>query len=90
MPIPDPTPIVRFIHLDNLHVYLTRGGIFAPNFEPADGLVYKPNHNVEIQQRRSVSAVPCGPGGSLHDYVPFYFGYLSPMMFNLKTGWVAG
>jgi hypothetical protein len=26
----------------------------------------------------------------LHDYVPFYFGYLSPMLLQLKTGRVAG
>ena len=26
----------------------------------------------------------------MHDYVPFYFGYLSPMLFQLKTGSVAG
>lgn len=26
----------------------------------------------------------------MHDYVPFYFGPLSPMMLNLKTGRVAG
>jgi len=26
----------------------------------------------------------------VHDYVPFYFGYLSPMMLNLKTGRVPG
>lgn len=26
----------------------------------------------------------------IHDYVPFYFGYLSPMMLNLETGRVGG
>ncbi len=26
----------------------------------------------------------------IHDYVPFYFGYLSPMMLKLKTGQVVG
>ena len=26
----------------------------------------------------------------MHDYVPFYFGYLSPMLLQLKTGRVAG
>ncbi len=26
----------------------------------------------------------------LHDYVPFYFGYLSPMLLRLNTGRVAG
>ena len=90
MPPPNPTPILRFIHERNLHLYLARGGIHAPSNEPDDGLVYQTNHDVEIQQKRSVRQIPCGPGGVVHDYVPFYFGFLSPMMFQLKTGRVAG
>jgi len=35
-----------------------------------------------------VTPVECGPGGCVLDYVPFFFGPLSPMMFRLKTGWV--
>lgn len=27
------------------------------------------------------------PGGSLGEYVPFYFGRLSPMLLNIKTGY---
>ncbi|GAF98949.1 unnamed protein product, partial [marine sediment metagenome] len=34
--------------------------------------------------------IPCGPGGFIHDYIPFYFGYLSPMLLQLHTGRVAG
>lgn len=90
MAVPLPTPILRFIHVDNLHISLRRRGIWAPNHEPKDGLVYRTIHNVEIQQRRRVTSVPRGPKGNVHDYVPFYFGYLSPMMLNLKTGRVPG
>lgn len=87
---PDPTPILRFIHVDNLHVYLRRGGIHAPNSTPNDGLVYRTNHNADIQAQRRIQRVPCGPGGAVHDYASFYFGYLSPMMLQLKTGRVPG
>jgi hypothetical protein len=45
---------------------------------------------VEIQGVRHIRNLPCGPGGTLHDYVPFYFGYLSPMLLQLKTGRVTG
>jgi hypothetical protein len=88
MTVPIPTPILRFIHLDNLPVVLQRGALHAPHFTPQDGLVYRTIHNVEIQQERHVRPVPCGPRGTIHDYVPFYFGYLSPMLLQLKTGQV--
>ncbi len=27
MPVPNPTPIYRFIHVENLEIYLKRGGV---------------------------------------------------------------
>lgn len=87
---PNPTQIVRFIHVDNLDVCLRRGGLHAPNHTPNDGLTYRTIHNVSIQAQRRVQRVPCGPDGTIHDYVSFYFGYLSPMMLQLKTGQVPG
>lgn len=90
MPVPEPTPILRLMHADNLPICLRRGGIHASNFTPQDGLVYRAIHNTDIQQQRRVRPVRCGPGGVIHDYVPFYFGYLSPMLLQLKTGRVAG
>lgn len=90
MAIPDPTPILRLIHVDNLYIYLRRGGVYAANFTPQDNLTYRTIYNVEIQQKRRAIRIPCGQGGVIHDYVPFYFGYLSPMLLQLKTGRVAG
>lgn len=90
MPVPNPTPIYRFIHIDNLRVCLERRGLYAPNHCPDDGLTYRTIHNEEVQNKRHVTSIPCGPGGTIHDYVPFYFGYLSPMLLNLKTGRVSG
>ena len=90
MAVPQPTPILRLVHADNLNVYLRRGGLHAPNFTPNDGLRYKTIHNIDIQAERGISLVRCGPCGNIHDYVPFYFGPLSPMMLQLKTGRVQG
>ncbi|MBM4285654.1 MAG: DUF4433 domain-containing protein [Deltaproteobacteria bacterium] len=90
MPAPNPTPIYRFIHVDNLHICLRRGGLHAPNHTPDNGLVDKTIHNVDIQNRRRIYGIPCGPRGVIHDYISFYFGYLSPMMLQLKTGQVEG
>jgi hypothetical protein len=87
--VPNPTPILRFLHIDNLPVVLQRGSLHAPNWCPKDGLAYKTIHNLDIQNQRKVQPSPCGPRGVIHDYVAFYFGYLSPMMLQLKTGRVA-
>ena len=62
----------------------------APNFWPDDGLVWKTNHDEQVQTKRRLESIPCGPKGTVHDYVPFYFGPLSPMMLKLKTNQVHG
>ncbi len=87
---PNPTPIYRLVHVDNLATLLTRGSVHAPNTAPQDGLPYKAIHDTEVQRSRHARQVPCRHGGTIHDYVPFYFGPLSPMLFRLKTGWVTG
>ena len=43
-----------------------------------------------IQDRRADMPVPCGPEGMLHDYMPFYFGPRSPMLFSISKGNVEG
>jgi len=78
------------MHVDNLELCLQREGVHAPNHQPEDGLVYRPVHSVAVQASRQDWQLPVGPGGTLHDYVPFYFGPLSPMLLNLKTGRVPG
>jgi hypothetical protein len=68
---------------------MERRALHAPNHVPADSLQYRACLDVEVQTARLNVQIPCGLGGVIHDYVPFYFGYLSPMMFKLKTGQVA-
>lgn len=87
---PIPTPIFRMLHIDNLPVVLQRGGMHASNQIPADGLPYKTIHNLDIQNERHQRIIPCGSGGTLHDYVPFYLGPRSPMLLQLHTGRVTG
>ncbi len=90
MSVPVPTPIFRMVHVDSLRTILQRRALHSANSNPADGLPYRTIHNVDIQGQRHIRNIPCGPGGTLHDYVPFYFGYLSPMLLQLKTGRVTG
>lgn len=90
MDMPIPTPIYRIIHVDNLEPCIYRGALCAPNHTPDDGLPYRAIHNVEIQNVRRARTIPCGPRGVVHDYVAFYFGPRSPMLYQLHTGWVDG
>lgn len=90
MPHPEPTPIYRFIHIANLPLVLNRAALHAPLHVPNDGLVYKTIHNIDIQDERRRTPIPCGPGGVIHDYVSFYFGPRTPMLLQLHTGRVEG
>lgn len=86
MTIPIPTRIYRIIHIANLKTILDRECLYAPTEEPNDGKIYKTIHNAEIQKKRHTKLISCGPKGCLHDYVPFYLGYHSPMLLQLHTG----
>ncbi len=90
MNAPVPTPIYRLVHVDTLPTLLARDALHSPNHQPNDNLHYRTIHNVNVQANRRVKLVKCGPQGSVHDYVPFYFGPLSVMLLNLKTGRVEG
>lgn len=87
---PSPTPLLRLVHIDNLRILLSRQALHAPNHTPNDGLVYRTIHRVDVQGSRNRRLVTCGPRGALHDYVAFYFGCRSVMLFQLKTGRVLG
>jgi hypothetical protein len=87
---PNPTPIYRVMHVDNLAVCLQRRGLHAPNHVPDDGLEYRTIHRQDVQERRRLREVTKGPGGTVHDYVAFYLGPRSVMLYQLETGWVEG
>jgi hypothetical protein len=50
-------------------------------------LPYRSIHAAQTQADRGGTPVPCGPGGAIRDYVGFYFGPLSPMLYRLHTGY---
>ena len=43
--------------------------------------------NAELIDKRARRIVPIPPGGTLSDYVPFYFTPFSIMLYNIKTGY---
>ncbi|PLK22450.1 DUF4433 domain-containing protein [Porphyrobacter sp. TH134] len=82
---PDKAHIFRIVHRDNLP-WILHNGIHCRSSELVD-----PNYvdigNPDLIDRRSGKAVPVEPGGTLSDYVPFYFTPRSPMLLNIKTGY---
>lgn len=81
---PQKALIWRIIHRDNLQWILDHG------LHCAGSLLLAPDFvnigNPELIERRSRRVVPIEPGGTLSDYVPFYFTPFSPMLYNIHTG----
>ncbi len=81
-----PTPIYHITHIDNLTPILNSGGLIANSRLRREGINYLDIAYESIQDRRARTSVPCGVGGVLHDYVPFYFAPRSPMLYTLHKG----
>jgi hypothetical protein len=73
--------IYHFTHLDNLRGLLKTG--FLAKNDPAFPTQVRSIAHEGIQNRRSTMSVPCGPMGVVHEYVPLYFGSLSPMLLGV-------
>lgn len=77
--------IFRITHRQNLPWILANGlhcqssGIIDPDFVSIG--------NPELIEVRKRRVVAIGPGGTLADYIPFYFTPYTPMLYNIKTGY---
>jgi hypothetical protein len=77
--------IFRITHIHNVPWILDNGvhcrnsGARDPNFTDIG--------NPDLIGKRNHRQVSVGPGGTLSDYVPFYFTPWSPMLYNIKTGY---
>lgn len=82
---PDKALIFRITHVANVPWILANGlhsrssGTQDPNYVEIG--------NPDLIDKRKHRVVPVPPGGTLSDYVPFYFTPYSPMLYNIKTGW---
>ena len=81
---PEKALIWRIVHRDNL-AWIFRNGLHCAN-SPVQAPNYVAIGNADLIDRRSHRMVPVAPGGTLADYVPFYFTPFSPMMYNIYTG----
>jgi hypothetical protein len=82
---PEKALIFRIIHRDNLPWILDHG-LHGSNGQTSDPN-YRSIGNVDLIERRNHRRVGVGPGGTLSDYVPFYFTPFSIMMYNIHTGY---
>jgi hypothetical protein len=82
---PERARIFRITHIDNLPWILANGlhcgssSLRDPNFVQIG--------NPDLIEKRPSRLVPIAPGGSLGDYIPFYFTPCSPMLLNIVTGY---
>jgi len=80
--------VFRITHIDNVPWILQHGlhanssAVRDPNFVSIG--------NPDLISRRSGRVVPVEPGGTLDDYVPFYFCTRSVMLYKIHTGQVEG
>lgn len=80
---PIPTRIFRITHLDNLAATLQHG-LFCRNHPAPPITDYRNIGDADLTSRRGNRVVPVPPGGVLNDYVPFYLGPRSPMLFRIS------
>jgi len=82
---PTKALIFRIIHIANVPWTLDHG-LQCRNSQCLDP-DYIDIGNPDLIGKRTGRAVPIPPGGTLSDYIPFYFTPYSPMLYNIKTGY---
>ncbi len=82
---PEKALIFRIVHRDNVPWILDHG-LHCRSSENFDSN-YRTIGNPELIEKRGHCQVPIPPGGTLNDYIPFYFTPFSIMMLNIKTGY---
>jgi hypothetical protein len=73
-------------HVNNLEAIFAREALVATARLEREGTGFTNIAYSTIQAQRAAKRVPCGPRGSLHDYVPFYFTKRSPMLYTINRG----
>jgi hypothetical protein len=82
---PEKAWIFRITHIDNVPWLLRHGlhcrasGAHDPDFIEIG--------NADLIPKRTDRAVPIPPGGTLSEYIPFYFNSHTPMLLNIRTGY---
>lgn len=81
------TDVYHFTHLDNLESVL-KCGLLCDSATTAQQLLECEAGDPSIKEERRRREVLVPPGGVVADYVPFYFGPRSPMLYKITQGGV--
>ena len=84
MPRPRPTPLYHFTHIDHLATIITQG-LRCDNLA-RENLLQVEVGQPGIKEQRRRRWVMCGKGGTVGDYVPFYFAPRSPTLSAIVKG----
>jgi hypothetical protein len=82
------TLIYNITAFANLPSIAAAHGLHSINGMSRNGTAHSSIAYESVQGKRARTRVACGPGGCLHDYVPFYFAPRSPMLYAIHKGLV--
>lgn len=85
-----PTYVYHHTHFENLSGILRSGGLCCDRICQASTLTVRGIAYQNLKARRMTTPVEVAPGGTLGDYVPFYFGPRSRMLYAYAHGDVTG
>ena len=84
------TKIYHITHIRNLPNIVRDGGLWCDRVVSERNLAHVSIAHQHIKDRRSAKQVLCSVGGTLANYVPFYFAPRSPMLYAISRGFVQG
>lgn len=87
---PEQVYLYHITSIENLPSVIESRGLKSKNRLLQENTGHRDIAYGHIQDRRAQYEVPCASGGCLHDYVPFYFGPRSPMLYAIHGGFVDG
>lgn len=82
---PDTIYLYRITHIDNLDFILESGKLTCPNNPDCD-VNYIGIGDKALIDSRSSKQINIEPNGNFTDYVAFYFGARSPMLYSIQKG----
>lgn len=82
--------VFHITHVTNLPSIIAEGALYCDEARRQGQVTPVRIGYTDLKDRRARTEVPVPPGGMLSEYVPFYFGPRSPMLYTINRGNVPG